>query len=260
MRLQISTLFWIILISGCFLGSCDYSKKVPYFRDITDTIRTSATIPELGYTEPVIQPNDILQVTVQTIDSKTGEIFAQSGKTSAEGSTMGYQVDKMGEIELPILNRVHVSGLTLFQARELIREKAKQYYVDPAVNVRFLSNYVILLGEVGHPGKFVMPNEKVSIMDAIGMAGDLPMTARRDNVLLIREENGQKLFITLDLNSSRIFQSPYYYLRSGDILYVRPFRSRARQATADVTGDRYIAYTTSFIYIFLTIYTLTRLK
>jgi polysaccharide export outer membrane protein len=250
---------YMVLVS-CILWSCDTSKKTPYFKDVTDTLKTSAVVAEMTYTEPQIQPHDILQVTVQTIDSKTGDIFAQSGKVAAEGTSLGYQVDNSGVIELPILGKVEVGGLTLVQARELIREKAKKYYVDPAVNVRFLNYYILVYGDVPHPGKINLVNEKINIMEAIGMAGDIPLTSRKDNVVLIREENGHKLFVSLNLNSSKIFQSPYYYLRSGDMLYVSPTKAKARQVTADLSRDRYLTYTTSLIYIFLTIYTFTRVK
>jgi polysaccharide export outer membrane protein len=250
----------LIALSALLLWSCDASKKVPYFKDVTDTMKTTALIPELQYEEPTIMPMDVLQVTVQTLDAKTGEIFAQSGKTATESSLLGYQVDKDGEIELPILGRLHVGGLTTKEARELIREKATKYYKDPAVNVRFLSNYIMVLGDVPRAGRLTMISEKMSVMDAIGMAGDLPLTARKDNILLIREQDGKKLFVTFDLNSSKVFQSPYYYLRSGDILYVSAYKSKQRTVTADLSRDRYLTYITSFIYIFLTVYTLARVK
>ena len=266
---RISGAFFLFLLAVIILASCDTSRHVPYFKDVTDSLHTSAVVNEFHYSEPTIQPNDVLQVSVQTIDPKTSEIFSQAGKSAVEGgmstggiggagSQSGYQVDKDGNIELPIAGRVHVGGLTIIEARDKIKELVSKYYIDPAVNVRFLNFYITILGDVTRPGRYSIINEKVSLLDALGMAGDLSLTARRDNILLIREDNGSKLFVRLDINSSKIFESPYYYLRSGDALYVQPNKAKARGATVDMTRDRYLTYISTSISIILAIITLAK--
>eukprot|EP01012_Entosiphon_sulcatum_P031666 TRINITY_DN40357_c0_g1_i1.p1 TRINITY_DN40357_c0_g1~~TRINITY_DN40357_c0_g1_i1.p1 ORF type:complete len:185 (+),score=17.36 TRINITY_DN40357_c0_g1_i1:59-556(+) len=161
-------------------------------------------------------------------------------------------------IEVPLVGRVNVLGQTTTEAKETIRSKASQYYVNPIVNVRFLNFYINVLGNVTRPGKYTVADEKTSILDAIAIAGDLSITGKRDNVLLIREENGEKRFIRFNLNSTEIFKSPYYYMRSGDIVYVEQGKAKSRTGTTDTSKDRYITLTTSIISLFAVMYTLFR--
>lgn len=260
---------FLFVVATTIFTSCDTSRHVPYFKDVTDSLHTRAVVNEFRYSEPTIQPNDVLQVSVQTIDPKTSEIFSQAGKAVVEGgmstggtsgmaNQSGFQVDKDGNIELPIAGRLHVGGLTIMEARDKIKELVSKYYIDPAVNVRFLNFYITILGDVNRPGRYTIINEKVSLLDALGMAGDLAITARRDNILLIREENNSKLFVRLDINSSKIFESPYYYLRTGDALYVQPNKAKARSATVDMTSSRYLTYISTGITIILSIITLAK--
>ncbi len=159
-------------------------------------------------------------------------------------------------IEVPLVGIVSVLGQTTTEAKETIRKKASTYYVNPIVNVRFLNFYINVLGDVTRPGKYIVNDEKTSILDAIAIAGDLSVTGKRDNVLLIREENGQKRFIRFNLNSTELFKSPYYYMRSGDVLYVEQGKAKARTGTTDTSKDRYITLTTSVLSLFVVLYTL----
>jgi polysaccharide export outer membrane protein len=213
-------------------------------------------VKQAAFVEPRIKPNDILSVTIQTIDPQAAAIFNNAGGSGSGGNSpigSGYLVDNNGEIELPLVGRMKVSGMTTIEAKEAVREASKRYYKDPAVNVRFLNFNITMLGDVSRPGTYTVPNERVTILDALGMAGDLAITGKRENVLLMREEQGERKMVRLNLNSTDIMESPYYYLRTGDVVYVEPNKARTRQATLDNTKDRYIAYVISGISVILSI-------
>jgi polysaccharide export outer membrane protein len=229
---------------------------VAYFKDIPDTIRTPITLPHTEYTEATISPDDILNITIQTIDPRSVEMISGSSATNGlptSSATMssastpnglsGYLVDKNGYIEMPLVGRVKVGGLTITQARDLLHEKANQYYKDPVVNIRFENFTISMIGEFNHPGRYVVTSERINILDAIALAGDLTITGKRENILLLREEGGRQYEAErFDLNSTEVFNSPNFYLRKGDILYTVPNKAKARTATVDFTTDRYITY------------------
>ena len=226
-----------ILILGTFLlvASCVRNKKIAYFKDIQNDSSPMKVIESI-YSEPLIQPDDILSITIQTIDPQNSNILIQSSNVSSIGSSSanstgnqivsGYLVDKEGILDLPMIGKIKLMGLSTFKARDFIREKASLYYKNPTVQVRFANFKITVLGEVAKPATYTLPNEKVSILDIIGLAGDLTIFGKRDNVLLIRENAGQKEFIRLNLNSTDIFKSPYFYLKQNDILYIEPVKRK----------------------------------
>lgn len=251
----------VILLCAVSVSSCKLGKKVPYFIDIPDTTGHPLVQKKLDYSEPKIKVNDILGITIQTMDPSSTAFSGNTGdvapKSGAQGT--GYLVDNKGEVELPMMGRLKLAGMTTIEARELIRDSAKHYFVNPAVNVRFLNYVVTVLGDVASPGTYTVQSERFSILDALGMAGDLAITAKRENIMLIREENGEKMFMRVDLNRSDLVSSPYFYLRTGDVLIVEPNKAKAKNATLDATRDRYIAYVLSSVSIVISVITLVRL-
>lgn len=249
---------YVSIISSVFaivtLQACSNAKKVPYFKNVPDSLYSSYTIKEHTYVEPVIQVNDQLYVTVQTIDVKPTGAETSVGISNEKNST--YTVDKNGIIEVPLVGRVNVLGQTTTKAKETIREKASKYYVDPIINVRLMNFYINIIGDVSRPGKYNIADEKTSILDALAMAGDMSITGKRHNVMLIREEHGEKRFVRFDFNSTEIFKSPYYFLRSGDVIYVEPLKSKARVATTDYSNDRWLTIATSIISLFALTFTI----
>jgi len=222
-------------------ASCASTKNVPYFQDISDSTKEKMLV-DAPYKDPVIIPDDILSVTIVTIDPTTAAPVNQAVNVPVSNSSNGTSeqvpgllVDKNGEISLPIIGTVKVAGLTTFQAKKLIKEKAMLYFKDPDVQLRFANFKITVIGEVAHPSSFIVPNEKVSVLDALGLAGDLTIYGRRDNVLLIREIDGKKELTRLNLNSSDLFESPYFYLKQNDVIYVQPNKSKAVQADAEQT-------------------------
>jgi polysaccharide biosynthesis/export protein len=223
----------------CFLmASCASYKNIPYFKNVSDSTyvyKNGVKINTTAYEELKIQPDDILQVTIQTIDPELNNVMGtgvpaansvQSGKPNTSDVT-GYLVDKQGMIELPVAGKIKVGGLTTVEAKEAIRSKAMTYYKEPVVNVRIVNFKVTVLGEVARPGAYVINGEKATILDALGQAGDMSIFGIRKNVLLSRLENGQQKMVRFDMNSTDIFESPYFYLRQGDVLYVQPSKGKA---------------------------------
>ena len=182
-----------------------------------------------------------MSVKIQTIGTQASDIT--SGNASENSAGSGYMVDKAGNIELPMVGMVKVGGLTTTGAKEAIRKKADKYYKDPVVNVRLANFYVSVLGEVNRPAQYIIPNEKASVLDAIAMAGDLTIHGRRDNIMLIRDENGNKKATRFDLRSSDLYQNPYFYLRQGDVIYVEA--NKAKVAASDARMLRTVAIMTS---------------
>jgi len=234
LRRQPRWLFSLFLL--LFLGSCASVKKTVYFNDLAvDSLRVVQEAAR--FNEPVIQADDIISVTVQTIDPTTAAVANQAVAVQAVGASSasnvgnqtisGFLVDKDGYIHMSLLGKVEVKGLTTYQARERITNLAKQYYKEPTVQVRFANYKITVLGEVARPATYTVPNEKVSVLDALGLAGDLTIYGKRENVLLVREQDGKKELVRLNLNSSEIFQSPYFYLRQNDVLYVEPGKAKA---------------------------------
>lgn len=228
----------LMLVAGLLFASCETTKKVAYFQDISAE-QQSELANTAKFTEPVIQSDDILSISIFTIDPTTNMVVNQAasqaistvtGSTVALGATpptSGFLVDKNGEIDLSVVGKVKVIGLTTYQARDLIKEKSALVYTNPNVQVRYANFKVTILGEVARPASYVIPNEKVSVLDALGLAGDLTIFGKRENVTLIRDNAGKKEFARLNLNSKEIFNSPYYYLKQNDVLYVEPNRGKA---------------------------------
>ncbi len=225
----------LVLLVTFIMPCCVSTKKSVYFTDISDTAKLREIIPA-EFKEPVIQPDDILSITIQTIDPTntagvnqvSGAAASGSGQGSVGGqpTISGFLVDKNGIVSVPMLGNLKLAGLTTFQARELIQQKASTYFKEPTVQVRFANYKITVIGEVAKPATYTVPNEKVTILDALGMAGDLTIFGKRENILLVRDNNGKKELARLNLNSSDIFKSPYFYLRQNDVIYVEPGKGK----------------------------------
>jgi Periplasmic protein involved in polysaccharide export len=183
---------------------------------------------------PRIQVNDILTIVVNAADPKVTVPFNPVSSTTSSNLTQQvdmalrptYTVDVNGEITLPMLGKVKVSGLTRLQAIEKLRLELAKYIKDPGVNMNFNSFRISVLGEVSRPGSFIMPTERVTVLEALGMAGDLTIRGVRENILLIREVDGVKTMHRLDLTKQKTLNSPYYYLAQNDVVYVEPNKAQ----------------------------------
>lgn len=228
-----------------FLFSCTSPRKVLYFNNLQDTIGATVkngtdSLPNKLYLaqanfETPIQKNDQLWISVgginlqdlQVINSADGmPVGGSPGSSIVNSSMLGYLVEADGKIKVPFLGAVKAEGLTRRQLENYLTEKLKDYTKDPVVNVRFLNYYFSVLGEVTKPGRFPIQTERMTVLDAISLAGDLTEMGKRENVLVIREENGQRSFSRLNLLSKDAFTSPYFYLKTNDVIYVEPVKTR----------------------------------
>ena len=224
------TLGLLVLIGLLFLSeSCITRKDISYFQDIGDTLSVERITQDF---EAIIQPGDLLSIHVTSLSKEASSFFNVVGEYSDQQVANTYLVDSDGEIEIPLIGPVNVSGSTTQEAKALIKEKLGKYLVGPTVNVRIRNFTVTILGEVQHPGVYTIPNEKITLVEALGLAGDMTIFARRINVLIIREESGDRKFVKLDLTSRQFFESEYYYLHSNDIVYVEPGKGKFASADA----------------------------
>ena len=219
-------LFLFVLM---MFSSCGSRKSMVYLQPDSTKINT---IYEQYI--PRIQPNDILTIAVTATDPKVTAPFNPMSSISSSNMTQSvdlalrptYTVDGSGNILLPMLGKIKVAGMTRLEAIEKIRGELSQYIKDPGVNINFNNFRISVLGEVSRPGSFIMPTERVTILDALGMAGDLTIRGVRENVLIVREVDGQKTMHRLDLTQQNVLNSPYYYLAQNDVIYVEPNKSQ----------------------------------
>lgn len=220
-------------------SSCVNSRKAIYFNNIQDTTLNNALVS----VEPVIQVNDLLNISVTSLNPEASMVFntpnitmpvtaTSSGTTPAGGygapQLMGYLVNSDGMIKFPVLGPVKAAGLTKRQLELLLTDTLanRKLLVDPIVTARFLNFRVTVLGEVAKPTTLNVAGERISIFEALGLAGDLTIYAKRNNILLIRESGDKKIVKRLDLSSNEILTSPYYYLKTNDVVYVEPRKEK----------------------------------
>jgi polysaccharide export outer membrane protein len=219
----IMLLFSVLLLSE----SCITRKDISYFQDISDTLTIQPIKQEY---EASIQPGDIISVLVTSLSQEASSFFNSIEEETGKLVPNTYLVDASGNIEMPLIGSVKISENTTQVAKFLIRNKLGKYLVEPTVRVRIQNFKITVLGEIRDPGVYIIPDEKITIIEAIGRAGDLSIYGKRNNVLLIREENGQRTFTKIDLTSKTLFESDYYYLHSNDIIYIEPGKGKISSA------------------------------
>ncbi|SDM17453.1 polysaccharide biosynthesis/export family protein [Pedobacter antarcticus] len=234
--------FFYLIIATVIFSSCGVKyKSVPYFTDLPQDSILQEQIN--NHSQLRIQKNDILAITVSSLNAEASAIFNLGNTSSTQGVTSsntdprltanGFMVDQNGNIQLPLIGDVHLEDLTTTAARELIQNKLVNYLKEPVVSLRLINFKVTVLGDVAKPGVYPVQNEKASISEALSMAGDLTITAVRNNVLLIRENQGKREYVRLDLQKKELFNSPYYYLKNNDVLYIQP--GTAKYASVDAS-------------------------
>jgi polysaccharide export outer membrane protein len=217
------------------LSACGSTKEVNYFQDVNGL--REQTIDQKY--EVIIHQDDLLSIYV---NSKNPELTAPfnmpmvSSQIGAEVSShqrvLGYLVDVNGYIDFPVLGKIQVEGLTRLQLTNLIKNWIirENLIKDPIITVQFLNFKISVMGEVNHPGSFTATGDRITLLEALSMAGDLTIYGKRNRVAVIREEQGERIILFHDLRSVNIFESPCYYLQQNDIVYVEPNRTRAAQS------------------------------
>jgi len=224
-----SLTFGLLMVVLVMFSSCGSRKNMVYLQPDSTQMNTL-------YEQhvPKIQPSDILTVVVTAADPKATipfnpvSMMANGNLTQQTDLALRptYTVDNSGDIILPMLGKVHVAGLTRIQAIDKIRKELGEYIKDPGVNINFNNFRISVLGEVNRPGSFILPTERVTILEALGMAGDLTIRGVRENIMLVREVDGQKTIHRIDLTQQNTLNSPYYYLVQNDVVYVEPNKAQ----------------------------------
>ena len=263
MKIALKSLLPILLLAAaafCTLPGCTSSKDILYFQDI-DQMHPEKI--EAQY-EPVIMKDDKLQIIVSGPDKSVvmPYNFTLSNTTSGYASTtqvVPYLVDSRGEIDMPGLGRIHVEGMRRMDLVNHITELlvSQGLVKDPVVSVSFLNFRVTVLGEVRSPGTYTVSSERVTVLQALGMAGDLLINADRSDILLIRDVDGKQTHYKFDLTSSDILNSPYFYLHQNDVLYVPQSATRIAQGTT-ATGLWSIVLTSITTLVTVVTFLLTR--
>ena len=232
---------YVILLAVIFLASCQSYKKVPYLQDAE--VINQAQQQEALY-DAKIMPKDLLTIVVSCTNPELAVPFnlvaatplsvggVQPQQITTQPTLQQYLVDNEGRINFPVLGTLKVGGLTKSEAEQLIVKNLKPYIKEtPIVTVRMANYKISVLGEVARPGTFTITNEKVNLLEALAMAGDMTVHGVRDNVKLIRETaTGKQEIITLDLNKTETILSPYYWLQQNDVVYVTPNKAKARNS------------------------------
>lgn len=227
---QKAILITIIIICS----SCVSKKEIIYFQD-----EPLNGLEKVNFNpETVFKPNDLLSIHVSGPDPETVRPFnlpvitMATSSVNLQGETrmQTYIVDLDGNIEFPFLGTIKAGGLTRAQLTTYLKNKISELVNDPIINVRLTNFTVTILGEVNSPGTYTVEDEKISLLEGLGMAGDLTIHGKRDNVFLIREQDGVKRFTKFDLTSINVLNQPNFYLEQNDVIYVEPNRAKVRSA------------------------------
>jgi len=247
-----------ILLALFLLTSCASQKKISYLQDIPDNY--SSNIKQVN--DAIVHPGDWISIIVSSKDPELAQIFnlpiisnsmVGNGVYTGGQRVSGYLVDDGGTIDFPQLGRVQIKDLTLVELTALIKKRliTDGLIKDPVITAQFMNFQISVMGEVVKPGSFSISTGRITILEALSMAGDLTIYGKRENVKVIREENGRRNVVQLDLRSKQIFTSPYYYLHQNDVVYVEPNKTKAGQR--EINQNRSIGTFASIISVLVSL-------
>ena len=210
--------------------SCGSPKNIIYFQDAQSKY---SSVKDSSKYEVRIANNDNLLITVSSKNPQAAEVFnvISLDRNASNLQWQGFLVDQSGNINFPLIGKVHLNGLTKSQAIAHLQKEISAYIDDPVVNIRFMNYKVTVIGEVNRPGNYTVDNEKITVVESLGLAGDLTIYGNRHNILVYRKIDGQKKFFRVDITTPEIFNSPVYYLQQNDVVYVEPNKAKIRSST-----------------------------
>ncbi|WP_394749388.1 polysaccharide biosynthesis/export family protein [Spongiimicrobium salis] len=226
---------WVVttlLLASIFLTSCGSKKDIVYFQN-TESFET--IISKNTFT-PKFKVDDLVNIHVSTLDPQASTPFnLYRGATTGAGipEQVDYLIDGNGEIDFPVIGKVKIAGLSPQETRVLLEQKLSDYLKDPIINIRLRNFTVTVLGEVNRPGTYPVNGERITILEALGLAGDLTIKGQRKNVLVLRDFDGTKVYTKIDLTDKEILSSPVYYLTQNDVVYVEPNSSAIASSSLD---------------------------
>lgn len=228
--------FFILSQCLCLLAGCVTQKQMTYLHNADESVMNAVNATFEAKSEPTIRPGDAITIFVSALDQEAvvpynlpTVAFSAPGVTQVQTTPMlqYYTVDAHGNVELPVLGKVQVAGLTRSEVQNTIKQRLESQVLNPMVHVNLIGAKVSVLGEVNRPGHVSLGNGRLTILDALAAVGDLTVYGRRDNVLITREVDGKLQTARVNLRDAELYASPYYYLQQNDVIYVSPNKVRA---------------------------------
>lgn len=222
----------LLLVAIFFFSSCASKKNIVYFQDASDY---ETIVSENSHTNK-FKIDDVISIHVSTLNPEASlpfNLFKGAEEGGFTPQQVDYIVDKNGEVDFPVLGAIKIVGLSTEETKELIKEKLSLYLKNPIVNIRLKNFSVTVLGEVNRPGTYPVLGEQITILEALGLANDLTIKGMRNNVLVIRDFNGTKVYTRVDLTQKESLNSPVYYLTQNDVVYVEPNKSAVTSSSLD---------------------------
>jgi polysaccharide export outer membrane protein len=250
---------WAVIAAILFFTACTSRKNLAYFQGNVANQNSNEVQNNL-----IFKTHDLLSIVVMGLNPESVAPFnlpdfhayttsGVGGYSQGSPTPPGYLIDAEGNVDFPVIGKLHFAGLTRSAAIELLKSKLSEYINKPSVIIRILNFKVTVLGEVKNPGTFTIPNERVTILEALGIAGDLLITGVRKNVLVIRDLGGVKSETRVDLTSTEVFNSPVYFLQQNDIVYVEPNKARVNSSVVNASN---ISISISILSLMVTMITL----
>lgn len=245
----------VLIVSVFLITSCASRKEVVYFQDTGNF----ETLVNTNRSVSKFKVDDLVSIHVSSLNPEASapfNLFRGEAEGGFRAEQVDYLVDESGEIDFPVIGKIKIEGLSPEDLRLLLRNRLSDYLKDPIINIRLRNFSVTVLGEVSRPGTYPVNGEQISILEALGLAGDLTIRGVRRNVLVIRDFNGTKVYTRIDLTSKRMVDSPVYYLTQNDVVYVEPNRSGITASSLDQRAS--IAISIASMLITSTVLILTR--
>lgn len=229
---SISQFLTITVIAALLLSSCASKKDVVYFQDTG----SFETIVDKNSFTPKFKVDDLVSIHVSTLDNVASAPF-NLYRGSSEGGMIteqvDYLIDKEGNIDFPVIGKLKIAGLSPDELRILLRDELSDYLKDPIINIRLMNFTITVLGEVRRPGTYSVNGERITLLEALGLAGDLTIKGKRDNIMVLRDFDGTKVYTRVDLTNKGAMSSPVYYLTQNDVVYVEPNKSAITSSSLD---------------------------
>ncbi|MGB7395598.1 MAG: polysaccharide biosynthesis/export family protein [Pricia sp.] len=257
-----------LVVFAILISSCASKEDVVYFQNSGDF----ETLVDKNTFTPKFKVDDVISIYVSTLDNaasapfnlfrggfdnnSTDALGQQRSNNNGRQQQVDYIIDKDGEIDFPVIGKIKVAGLSPEELRMLLRERLSEYLKDPIINIRLLNFTVSILGEVNRPGTYPVNGERITILEALGLAGDLTIKGKRENILVIRDFDGTKVYHRINLKRKEALSSPVYYLTQNDVVYVEPNKSAITASALDNRAS--IAVSIASLLITSTIFIITR--
>jgi polysaccharide export outer membrane protein len=220
-------LYLVLFLSSIFLA-CSPQRNLVYFSNLSEVASSQIK----NETDLRLQENDQLSISVSSLNTEYNVLFASSGNMGGgniSGGKVAIRISNKGTITLPLLGELHVEGLKIEEAQNLIAKELSKQIKSPAVSVELVNFKITVIGEVNRPASIIVPGDQVNLLEALGMAGDMTVYGKRENVLVIRETNGVRNMTRLNLNDKNVYDSPYFQLKQNDIVYVEPDKAKEKE-------------------------------